>query len=125
MSKLFAGTGCALLFATLLMASNESTRVWSQPAPPSREALDRLNLQQDWAVYVPMDGRLDGFASIQVVGNELIVQTRSGMVDAIHRLRGLDHVAIVQLTEHDIVRHPLVTQIVKAYEETEKGKTRK
>jgi outer membrane protein assembly factor BamB len=88
MSKIFAGAGCALLFAALLMASNEPTRVWSQPAPPSREALDRLNLQQDWAVYVPMDGRLDGFASIQVVGNELIVQTRSGMVSILESDNG-------------------------------------
>ncbi len=80
MSKMFAGAGCALLFAALLMASDDPTRIWSQPAPPSREALDRLNLQQEWAVYVPMDGRRDGFASIQVIGNQLIVQTRSGLV---------------------------------------------
>jgi PQQ-like domain len=83
MSKLFAGTGCALLFAAVLAASDDPTRVWSQPAPPSREALDRLNLQQDWAVYVPMDGKRDGFASIQVAGNQLIVQTRSGMISVL------------------------------------------
>jgi outer membrane protein assembly factor BamB len=80
MSKHFAGAGCALLFAALLMASDDPTRIWSQPTPPSREALDRLNLQQEWAVYVPMDGRRDGFASIQVAGNQLVVQTRSGMI---------------------------------------------
>jgi outer membrane protein assembly factor BamB len=80
MSKIYAGAGCALLFAAVLMASDDPTRIWSQPSTPSREAMDRLNLQQDWAVYVPMDGRKDGFASIQVAGNQLIVQTRSGMI---------------------------------------------
>ncbi len=88
MTKIFAGAGCALLFAALLMASDDPTRVWSQPTPPSREALDRLNLQQDWAVYVPMDGRRDGFASIQVAGNQLLVQTRSGMISILEADNG-------------------------------------
>jgi phosphate starvation-inducible PhoH-like protein len=44
-------------------------------------------------------------------------QTRSGLNDAIHRLRDVERIAIVHLSEHDIVRHPLVQQIVKAYEE--------
>jgi outer membrane protein assembly factor BamB len=88
MSKLFAGAGCALLFAALLMASDDPTRIWSHPAPPSPEALDRLNLQQEWAVYVPMDGRRDGFANIQVVGNQLIVQTRSGMISILESDNG-------------------------------------
>jgi phosphate starvation-inducible PhoH-like protein len=48
--------------------------------------------------------------------------TRSGLTDAAHRLRNLEKVGIIYLTEEDIVRHPLVTQIVKAYEETEKGR---
>jgi len=42
---------------------------------------------------------------------------KSGLIDAIHRLDNLEHVAVVFLTEHDIVRHPLVQRIVKAYEE--------
>ncbi|HZU34449.1 MAG TPA: PhoH family protein [Gemmataceae bacterium] len=42
---------------------------------------------------------------------------RSGLVDAVHRLRDLERIAIIHLTEHDIVRHPLVQQIVRAYEE--------
>jgi outer membrane protein assembly factor BamB len=88
MSKIFAGAGCALLFVAVLMASDDPTRVWSQPAPPSREALDRLNLQQDWAVYVPMDGRRDGFVSIQAAGNQLIVQTRSGMISVLDAENG-------------------------------------
>jgi phosphate starvation-inducible PhoH-like protein len=42
---------------------------------------------------------------------------RSGLIDAIHRLENLERVGIVYLTEHDIVRHPLVQRIVKAYED--------
>src|SRR5436190_19925783 len=41
---------------------------------------------------------------------------RSGLIDAIHRLENLEHIAIIYLNEHDIVRHPLVQRIVKAYE---------
>jgi phosphate starvation-inducible PhoH-like protein len=48
---------------------------------------------------------------------DLPKQTRSGLIDAIHRLRDFDRIAIVYLDEHDIVRHPLVQQIVRAYEE--------
>ena len=42
---------------------------------------------------------------------------RSGLIDAIHRLENLEHIGIIYLTEHDIVRHPLVQRIVKAYED--------
>jgi phosphate starvation-inducible PhoH-like protein len=44
-------------------------------------------------------------------------QTRSGLNDAIHRLRALDRIGIVYLSELDIVRHPLVQKIVAAYED--------
>src|SRR5262249_38333933 len=44
-------------------------------------------------------------------------QTRSGMIDALHRLRDIERIALVYLDEHDIVRHALVQQIVRAYEE--------
>jgi phosphate starvation-inducible PhoH-like protein len=48
---------------------------------------------------------------------DLPKQTRNGLVDAIQRLRDLDRIGIVYLDEHDIVRHPLVQQIVRAYED--------
>ena len=47
---------------------------------------------------------------------------RSGLVDAMHRLRNIDRLAVVHLDESDIVRHPLVQRIVKAYEDEEKKK---
>jgi phosphate starvation-inducible PhoH-like protein len=42
---------------------------------------------------------------------------KSGLNDAVHRLRGIPRLAVVTLDESDIVRHALVQQIVKAYEE--------
>ncbi len=42
---------------------------------------------------------------------------KSGLVDAVQRLRGIPRLAVVTLDESDIVRHALVQQIVKAYEE--------
>ena len=46
---------------------------------------------------------------------------RSGLVDALHRLQGVEGVASVRLTGSDIVRHRLVQDIVRAYEEGPNG----
>jgi phosphate starvation-inducible PhoH-like protein len=43
--------------------------------------------------------------------------TRNGLHDAMHRLRNIERIGIVHLDENDIVRHPLVQRIVRAYEE--------
>ena len=48
-------------------------------------------------------------------------ETRSGLVDAVQRLDNIEHIAIIYLNESDIVRHPLVQRIVKAYEEERKN----
>ena len=41
----------------------------------------------------------------------------SGLADAVHRLRTVEGIALVYLDETDIVRNPLVSRIVKAYED--------
>ena len=46
---------------------------------------------------------------------------RSGLDDAVHRLRAIKGVKIVELSRADIVRHRLVQQIVEAYENDERG----
>ncbi len=51
---------------------------------------------------------------------DLPPKIHSGLVDALTRLGGIDGIAAVTLTASDIVRHPLVQKIVKAYEETAK-----
>ncbi|MCE9563284.1 MAG: PhoH family protein [Planctomycetes bacterium] len=48
---------------------------------------------------------------------------KSGLTDALQRLKEVEGLAIVHLDQVDIVRNPLVTRIVKAYdEETPRGK---
>ena len=41
---------------------------------------------------------------------------KSGLVEALEVLRGVDDIAMVTLTHKDVVRHELVQAIVKAYE---------
>jgi len=48
---------------------------------------------------------------------DLPSHTRSGLIDAVTRLSGIDGVAHVTLDKTDIVRHRLVSDIVNAYDE--------
>ncbi len=43
---------------------------------------------------------------------------RSGLRDAAARLERLDDIGVVELNETDVVRHPLVAHIIRAYERT-------
>jgi phosphate starvation-inducible PhoH-like protein len=51
-----------------------------------------------------------------ITQTDLPPQTRSGLVDAMQRLRGIEGMAFVRMTAADIVRNPLVHQIVLAYD---------
>lgn len=48
---------------------------------------------------------------------DLPPNAHSGLVDALSRLHGIEGIASVKLATKDIVRHPLVQKIVKAYED--------
>jgi phosphate starvation-inducible PhoH-like protein len=48
---------------------------------------------------------------------DLPKQTRSGLIDAMHRLRDVEGIALVYLDENDIVRHPLVQRVLRCYED--------
>jgi phosphate starvation-inducible PhoH-like protein len=48
---------------------------------------------------------------------DLPPHSHSGLIDALSRLRGIDGIEAVTLGASDIVRHPLVQKIVKAYED--------
>ncbi len=65
--------------------------------------------------------RMGNGSKIIVTGDvtqvDLPKQTRSGLIDAVHRLRDMERIAIVHLGEADIVRNPLVQQILRAYED--------
>ncbi|MFO7901498.1 MAG: PhoH family protein, partial [Pirellulaceae bacterium] len=52
---------------------------------------------------------------------DLPTSTRSGLVDAVTRLKKISGISVVELRESDIVRHPLVQDIVEAYEEQGEG----
>ena len=51
-------------------------------------------------------------------------RTRSGLVDALQVLKGVNGIAQCYFTEKDVVRHRLVQQIVKAYEKAAAGTLR-
>jgi len=51
---------------------------------------------------------------------DLPPHTKSGLVDALERLRSIPGIAAIELTNADIVRHPLVQRIVDAYEPPKK-----
>jgi phosphate starvation-inducible PhoH-like protein len=72
--------------------------------------------------------RMGNGSKIIVTGDvtqvDLPRQTRNGMIDAVHRLEGLERIDVIYLTEKDIVRHPLVQKIVLAYEEDKPRKRR-
>jgi phosphate starvation-inducible PhoH-like protein len=42
--------------------------------------------------------------------------TKSGLADAVAKLRGVKGIAVIPFTSADVVRHPLVGRIVEAYE---------
>ena len=48
--------------------------------------------------------------------------TQSGLCEALGILGGVEGISVVNLTQTDIVRHKLVTKIVKAYEKFDKSK---
>ncbi len=45
--------------------------------------------------------------------------SRSGLVGALHILAGIRQVAFIHFTEHDVVRHPLVSAVITAYDKHE------
>jgi phosphate starvation-inducible protein PhoH and related proteins len=59
-----------------------------------------------------------GQGSTMVVNGDVTqidLPVRSGLLDAVRRLESLEDVGSVELTESDVVRHPLVAQIIRAY----------
>ena len=54
---------------------------------------------------------------------DLPPHTQSGLQDAIKRLQSIPGIAVVHLNQKDIVRHPLVQNIVHAYDPRSRSKT--
>ena len=51
---------------------------------------------------------------------DLPPRAKSGLIEALHILTGIEGIGVVNLTQKDIVRHRLVTRIVNAYEDYDK-----
>ncbi len=51
--------------------------------------------------------------------------SRSGLEDALETLEGVEGVTFVRFTDADMVRHPLVTSVVRAYEKFERRRSEK
>ncbi|MCQ2463903.1 MAG: PhoH family protein, partial [Clostridia bacterium] len=45
---------------------------------------------------------------------------KSGLIEAVKILKGIDDISVVRFSEKDVVRHKLVQDIIKAYEKAEK-----
>lgn len=51
---------------------------------------------------------------------DLPAGTRSGLADAVEALADVEGVAMIRFTDRDMVRHPLVNRVVRAYERVER-----
>ncbi|MGO7954656.1 PhoH family protein, partial [Rhizobium ruizarguesonis] len=49
---------------------------------------------------------------------ELPRGVKSGLVEALQLLNGVEGISIVRFKDNDVVRHPLVGRIVRAYDST-------
>lgn len=69
--------------------------------------------------------RMGNASKIVVSGDptqvDLPTRTQSGLIDGLKRLASINGIGIVKLTGKDIVRHRLVTDIVRAYDEKPRG----
>ncbi len=73
--------------------------------------------------------RLGEHSRMAVTGDlsqiDLPPKTRSGLADALETLEGESGIARVQFTDIDVVRHPLVARIVRAYDRHDRKTRRK
>src|SRR5579884_26048 len=99
-------------WTTALQGQQPRSMLYTQPVPPPQELLDRLNLKMGYRIYVPMDGRQDGFVTVQLHGRDMFVQTRSGMVALIDAETGAT-------TWRQRVGRPYVTEHALAFNSRE------
>jgi phosphate starvation-inducible PhoH-like protein len=67
-----------------------------------------------------------GFGSKAVITGDITQidlppETRSGLIEVSQILKGIKGIEFIYFTEKDVVRHPLVQEIIKAYERAELG----
>jgi phosphate starvation-inducible PhoH-like protein len=47
----------------------------------------------------------------------------SGLLHAVELLSGIEGISVMHFTDADVVRHPLVAEVIKAYQEAEKPRS--
>lgn len=67
-----------------------------------------------------------GFGSKMIINGDktqidLPKGVRSGLIDAEDKLKGVSGISFVSFDAHDVVRHPVVSRIIQAYDQKEKG----
>jgi len=55
---------------------------------------------------------------------DLPKEKRSGLVEAVGILEGVDGIGFMRFTEEDVVRHPLVQSIIRAYDRLDRDRSR-
>ena len=82
------------LFSTVLAfagtaAFAQPISTYSRAFPPAKEALERLNLKNEWSVYIPVSGQSDGLAKVQILDeNQIAVQTKAGLLVLVDQYTG-------------------------------------
>lgn len=92
----------AVMAAICAVLDAQTVRILTYPEIPQRETLTRLGLKLNWSYHLPVDGKRDGIATIQILdgkyeeaihvppeginepgGAQIVVQTRSGRLTVI------------------------------------------
>lgn len=60
-----------------------------------------------------------GFNSKMIVKIDLPKNVKSGLIDAVEKLRNIKKIDFIHLSAKDVVRHPVVAEIINAYSDSE------
>lgn len=69
-------------------AAAQPSGTYSKAVPPEKAVLDRLNLKTEWTQFLPVEGTRDALAQVQTLGDQVFVQTRTGLFVALDALTG-------------------------------------
>ncbi len=83
-----SATAALFVLIATLPASAQVNNVYSRAIPPDKLAMERLNLKIEWTANIPVEGRRDSLTQIQVIDDQIFVQTRTGLLIAGDALTG-------------------------------------
>jgi len=70
-------------------AVGQQATTFARAIPPSKDALERLNLKADWSFYAPVSGQSDGLAKVQILDEfQIAVQTKAGLLCLVDQSTG-------------------------------------